>query len=163
MQFFLTPHDPSKTLMSEVLNCRMANAVSRNVSAIMAMQQKAFVAETTAGRNLKDIWAYGTIRCIPFNRNMFVERFPKYLRNLGELRYCESCWPCTYLHDCMLVSCYVFLCGTDNCQRVDLTCCETLAKFIRNGYHLRNGTCNENQCNCQNGTLGCKQWALNLD
>mmetsp|Transcript_41048 Transcript_41048/g.64877 ORF Transcript_41048/g.64877 Transcript_41048/m.64877 type:complete len:167 (-) Transcript_41048:89-589(-) len=32
-----------------VLNCRMANAVSRNVSAIMAMQQKAFVVETTAG------------------------------------------------------------------------------------------------------------------
>lgn len=32
-----------------VLNCRMADAVSRNVSAIMAMQPKAFVAETTAG------------------------------------------------------------------------------------------------------------------
>ena len=108
------------------------------------------------------IW-HNKVQCIPFNRNVFVERFPKYLRNLGELRYCESCWPCTYLHDCMLVSCYVFLCGTDNCQRVDLTCCETLAKFIRNGYHLFNGTCNENQCNCQNGALGCKQWALTLD
>ena len=71
LQSFLIPHDPSKTLVSEVLTCRMANAVSRNVSAIMAMQQKTFVAETTAGRNLKDIWAYGTIKvqCIPFNRD----------------------------------------------------------------------------------------------
>lgn len=32
-----------------VLNCRMANAVSKHVSAIMAMQQRARVAETIAG------------------------------------------------------------------------------------------------------------------
>jgi hypothetical protein len=86
----------------------------------MAMQPKAFVAETTAGRLLKDskgVWQHtghhkATVGPIQQGER-FVERLPsRFQETWCASRYCESCWPCTQLHH----ACYAFLCWTVSCQ-----------------------------------------------